>query len=548
MINLAKRIYARALIEVDLLLWWFRTLPVRSKATPPKTNSVLVCALMTMYAAAKVEAMLVSALVSRGYRAVVLLPSRSRAIEKIYAACGKVEFIYLDQLLDGQAIAAGEAKADLLLSSGLDVSDFANLEIEGFRTGRNVLSRVVRRFRVGRIDPANAEHMKELRRTLAESSATAEISKDLLQRFQPDLAIFLEKGYTPAGEVYDACLLHAVDTIQWLGAPQADRLLFKRYSLPTRADHPFALGADTWKKLQSVSWSPEQGQMVIEKIASHYKSGAWYNRQQLQIGKRIMTPEEVRTRLGVKAGRKVAVIFAHILYDATFFYGRSIYPDYEQWLVETVRAAIGNSELDWVIKVHPVNVWRSRMDGMPMEQIEANVLRSEFGELPPHVSLLPADTEINTYALFQVIDYGLTVRGTVGMELPCFGVPVVTAGSGRYSGHGFTIDPATREAYQGVLAHLHEVPPLDAAAVRMARQYAYGAFFLRPYPMRVFQLNYHAHDLGVAALSPAVEIDRKLMDKWPESEDIMQFVRWAVDSRDTELLTAALLPEFEIED
>ena len=534
------------MIEADLLLWWLRTLPLRSKSTHPKGKSVLVCALMTMYATTKVEAMLVSALASRGYRAVVFLPSRNRVIERIYAACGQVEFIYLDQLLDEEAKTAGETKANLLLRSGVDVSSLADLEVDGFRTGRNVLSRVVRRFRVGRINSANPAHMEELHQILAESLAVAKISRDLLQSLRPSLAIFLEKGYTPAGEVYDACLLDGVDTIQWLGAPQADRLLFKRYSLPTRADHPFALGVDTWTKLQSASWSLEQEQMVAEKIASHYKSGAWYNRQQLQTGKRLMPPEEVRKLLGVKPERKIAVIFAHILYDATFFYGNSLYPDYEQWLVETVRAAIKNPHLDWIIKVHPVNVWRSRMDGMPMEQIEASVLREEFGELPSHVKLLSADTEINTYSLYQAINYGLTVRGTVGMELPCFGVPVITAGSGRYSEHGFTIDPATREAYCAVLAHLHDVPPLDAAGIRMARQYAYGAFFLRPYPMRVFRLNYHARDLGVGALTPTVEIDKKLMARWPESEDIAQFITWAINSNEADMLATAP-PEFTVE-
>jgi hypothetical protein len=63
------------------------------------------------------------------------------------------------------------------------------------------------------------------------------------------------------------------------------------------------------------------------------------------------------------------------------------------------------------------------MDGVPMEQIEAQVLKREFGELPAHVSLMPANTEINTYSLFDAIDFGLTVRGTIGMELPALVYP-----------------------------------------------------------------------------------------------------------------------------
>ena len=250
-----------------------------------------------------------------------------------------------------------------------------------------------------------------------------------------------------------------------------------------------------------------------------------------------MSRSEVRSQLGLCSERKVAVIFAHILYDATFFYGESIYSDYERWLIETVRGAIANPELDWVVKVHPVNIWRSRMDGVPMEQIEAQLLRREFGKLPKHVSLMPADTEINTFSLFESIDFGLTVRGTIGMELPCFGVPVVTAGTGRYSGHGFTIDPDSRETYQAILAQLHEYLPLTIEQKRLARRYAYGTFFLRPYPTNSFRLDSNACSFGVPALEQNVILDADLMSHWPQTKDLAHIATWAVDSRESDLLT-----------
>src|SRR5262249_44702094 len=90
-----------------------------------------------------------------------------------------------------------------------------------------------------------------------------------------------------------------------------------------------------------------------------------------------------------------------------------------------------------------------------------------------------ADTDINTQSLFPLIDYGLTVRGTIGLELPCFGIPVLLAGTGRYSGKGFTIDPETREEYLKQLMSLHEVAPLSDEIVQMARKHAYALFRLR---------------------------------------------------------------------
>lgn len=536
-VGLMRRIWGRALTEIDSLAWMRSTALIRRVPCPQPRKVALFCDLMPMYSAAKVEALFAAALAQRTYRPVVLLPKRSALIKRVFSICGNTQFIYLNELLTPEIVAEAKFEAGRVLAETPDLEALVNLEVNGFRTGRNVLSSAVRKFRVGRLDARSTEQMDELRNVLTESLAVSRVASRLLESLKPDLAVFLEKGYTPAGEVYDACLLHGVDTVQWLGAPQSDHLLFKRYSLATRADHPFALGADTWEQLCEAPWSPEQDQLVVERIASHYKSGAWYNRQQLQTGKRIMPPEEVRSKLGARPGRKVAVIFAHILYDATFFYGESLYPNYEQWLIETVRGAIANPELDWVVKVHPVNVWRSRMDGVPLEQIEAQVLRREFGELPNHVSLMPADTEINTYALFHAIDFGLTVRGTIGMELPCFGVPVVTAGTGRYSGHGFTIDPESREDYQAILSRLHVQAPLNDNQRCWARQYAFGAFFLRPYPTVSFRLKFDTRSFGAAALKQNVELDPELMAHWPDTPDLSQIAAWAGNSRASDLLS-----------
>ena len=280
----------------------------------------------------------------------------------------------------------------------------------------------------------------------------------------------------------------------------------------------------------------------MKHLGANYASGAWFNRQQLQAGKKIKSREEVLGALGLDPGRKTAAIFSHILYDATFFYGESQFADYEEWLIETVRAAAANRNLNWIVKVHPVNVWRSRMDGHPLEQLEVRALRAALGELPDHVKVLPADTDINTYSLFSTIDYGLTVRGTIGMELQCFGIPVVTAGTGRYSGRGFTIDPATPEQYRQVLAHLHEVPGLDDESIRLARLYSSATFMLRPLRMEAFMLDFAARTYGASGLVANVSVKAARAEEFESGADIAAFRGW-VAGEDADLLNRRVLAQ-----
>src|SRR5207247_2842701 len=182
------------------------------------------------------------------------------------------------------------------------------------------------------------------------------------------------------------------------------------------------------------------------------------NRQRGQGGKRVKAAEEGREQLGLDPGKKTAVVFSHLLWDATFFYGTDVFDNYEEWLVETVRAACRNPSLNWVIKLHPANIWKVRREDPTADFMEERVLRQRVGPLPAHVKVVRPETDINTYSFFLVMDYCLTVRGTIGMEAPCYVIPVVTAGTGRYSGRGFTVDSRDRDEYLARLAALETVP------------------------------------------------------------------------------------------
>lgn len=534
--DLSQRIRGRLKAERDIFAWRNLLAPLRAAKRPLAERRVLFCELMTMTATAKIEALMAGLLRLKGYRSVVLLERRNRPIEEIFrAAAPDTEFIDLESSIGADARQASDQAADAIMARTTRLQDLVPLEIDGFRIGRNVQSLVLRRFRVGRLDDSDPDHRSETARTLSRSLAVKGFVERLLSTNAPAVAVFVERGYTPAGEVFDGCLLAGVDVMQWCGAPQSDRLIYRRYSLATRAEHPLALSEPLWKCLQDVPWSDLNDRAVCDRIAANYESGAWYNRQQLHHGKAIMVVEELRRNLGLDPAKKTAVIFAHILYDATFFYGDSLFDDYEQWLVETVRAAIANPRLNWLVKVHPANAWRSKMDGAAIGQLEADALRRHFGELPSHVNLIPADTAINTFSLFDLADYGLTVRGTIGMELPCFGIPVVTAGSGRYSGRGFTVDPATREDYMALMANLETVPRLDAQAIRRARLHYYGALELRPVPMKSFLIDYGSPG-SAAPREPTVVLkqrpDRKLLD----TDDLGRFIRWIVEANTPELL------------
>ena len=541
LVDLFSRARRRAILEFDGLRWRRDLAPLRSVARRDVQGRLLICDLMTMIATAKVEALIAGVMRLDGVESIILLRRRERIIEKIYRATSPdAKIVYFDDYLWDVSRDEAFAEAKRLVANFKTIESLIDYERDGVRVGRNALSTVVRQLRVGCLDIGNSAHRHRLIEGLAQSIRAARAASALIADIRPDHAIFNERGYTPAGEVFDVCLRAGVDAIQWFGAPSSDSLMYKRYDLTNRGDHPMSISQVAWDELKDEAWSDEANEAITSRISANYKNGAWYNRQQLQEGKYIIDSASVREELGLDPARKTAVIFTHILYDATFFYGESVYPDYETWLVETVRHAIANLNLNWIVKVHPVNVWRSKMDGAELEQLEARSLRQAFGELPDHIRIMPADTIVNTYSLFGIIDYGLTVRGTIGMELPCFGIPVATSGTGRYSGRGFTIDHRSPEEYASTIARLHEVPRLDDEAVRLARIHYHAAMTRRPIAMESFVLDFHANAYSLAELRQNTYVRTRPGSAWTDSADLGFLAKWMLSRRGYELLRSSV--------
>lgn len=520
----------RVFLEWDAYQWGKRLkFFVSDQAAESRPKKVfLICDLMAMIGGAKTEAIFGGAMSFVGYKTSVLLNHPEPILEKIYrAAIREVNFVYFRDYLEAvDEIEVSKSVQLLLEEHEYSAQALLDYERDGVRVGKNALSLAIRQLRTGRLDLSRDLDLAVVKRALTVSLSATAAAREVVSDLTPEKALFNERGYSPAGEVFDTCLSTGCDAIQWFSAPSSKELIFKRYTLDNRTEHPLSLSRTTWKLAQEIEWGPEQEEAVVDRISSNYEDGAAYNRQNLQAGKKVLTRDEVVEVLGLDPAKKTAVIFTHILYDATFFYGDSLFDDYQHWLIETVRSAIRNPALNWVIKVHPVNVWRSKMDGAPLEQLELNALNAEFGKLPNHIRIMPADTQVNTISLYKVLDYGVTVRGTVGMELPCLGVPVITAGTGRYSGHGFTLDPEDRHAYACVLEELHAVDRLSEEEITAARRYYYVTIFLRSVNFSSFTIDYDANSYGLKDLGMdcqptpdlRLNMDLKRLTEWIASD------------------------------
>ena len=259
-----------------------------------------------------------------------------------------------------------------------------------------------------------------------------------------------------------------------------------------------------------------------------YRSGSWYDEVGTQFNTRVVAKDSIAAELNLDPAKKVAVIFPHLFWDATFFWGEDLFADYKDWFCQTIKAAAVNDRVNWVIKIHPAGVVKDARDGYRGESSEMIAIRETLGTLPDHIKVIAPESRISTFSLFGLMDYCLTVRGTIGIEAAVFGSAVLTAGTGRYDGYGFTIDSANREEYLRRLSAIEAVPPPSPEQVDLARRYAYGLFLLRPLKVDTVRFGYKRDSSASLQIELTLQ-DGQRLDSCP---DLLALADWLASDQE----------------
>jgi hypothetical protein len=491
-------------------------------------GEVLIHGLHAFAPSFKEEFVLAAVLAWHGYRP-VLLVDQIGGIERYASLVPGCRVVDWNRFASPPTASERRQAVDLIGNVG-SLRELVGLKSQQVAIGRHALSRFMQQHRLGSIDIARQR--EALGEQLAASLAADRAVKVCLAREKAQVVLMNERGYTPFGEFFDGALLDGRRVVQYCHAHRDDARVYKAYTLDTRTEHPYSLSDSTWSDALSGAFGPDLAKSLLEEWEAFYRDKTWFNFQRLQHRTSLQDRASVSTKLGLDDQKKTAVIYAHIFWDATFFYGESLYEDYKQWFVDTVRMANQNERLNWVVKLHPVNVWRKERgaDGADTTYAEIEALREAGIALEDHVKLLLPETDISSWSLFQASDYCLTVRGTVGMENAALGKRVVTAGSGHYSHRGFTVNPASIEEYRALLLRLETLGPLSDVERERALRYGYWVLRRKPYALGNYEMRYDAGPGVVHALNGSLKVLAHDAERFFETEGVRCWIRWLTAS------------------
>jgi len=450
---------------------------------------------------AKTEGIYLKALETISYEPCVIT-AYDPYVKDIFSLYGIKNVFYYEDYLKKYSTDRLKKEAEFYLKH-VKGKEILNIKMDGISVGKYAASSFMRITRSSSIKINNEQDKLILINQMTKSLQAAKAIEDILKDLNPDLVLVIDRGYTPVGQLFDACLINDIPVITRNASHKSGFEIVKRYSSPQMSPvHPQSLSSESWEYIKQMAWNESKWQILYKELFDTYNTGDWFAEVGTQFGKRMYAKEELLEKLQLDEHKKTAIIFPHMFWDATFFWGEDLFEDYYDWFVNVLKVAAKNKNLNWIIKIHPANVVKAKRDDYKGVHKELAAVYETLGSLPEHIKVIPPESDINTFSLFSLMDYCLTVRGTIGIEASMMGINTITAGTGRYDRLGFTHDFDSKEEYLDFVKNLHDVPPMNEKSIELARRFAYGIFLLRPIHLDLLDLRYNQDEKGSMRFKP----------------------------------------------
>lgn len=358
------------------------------------------------------------------------------------------------------------------VSATVDWGNVDELTYEGINIGGNVRSSILRY-----LQGMPADNTDDILREYAFSAlVNAAAVQSALDQHRPDSVVLSHGVYVDWGPALRTALNRNVPVFGWCVSYLPAHFYFRQVDDAARKD---------FRRLSNAGWDVRKRKPLSDvenKRLDKFLEDRYQNEQSFDLRTQPAFNGEVtefREKYGLLPGKPVWGVMSHLTWDAVSDSAPMAYASFEEWILDTIEEAISIQDVNWLIKVHPSEGWHKPAKGV------LRMIEDRFPQLPEHVKVIPSDEPINTWDFYSLIDGGVTVLGTGGLELALLGKPVIIAGEAHYGSKGFTHDGYTKNDYKAKLKSAVKLSYLTDQQRQWARQYAYSFFVQRQIPLPV---------------------------------------------------------------
>jgi len=365
------------------------------------------------------------------------------------------------------SVASAFAEAESIAYS-LPKEELACYQVDGISVGEEVAASTYRTLLIGTLDLENPLHEATLRRMLLNGILVLHAAQRMIDDLRPDCIIAHHGLYLTSGIVCRYAKRQGIRVVNWTIPYRRNTVLLSHGDTYHRT-----IATEPTELWQNLTLSAEKGAKLNDYLLSHWKSG-WdlisYNRDARE------DPQDIIRELQLDVDNPILGLFTNLQWDARIFYDGVVFDGHDRWLLETIKHMAMRPDIQLVVRVHPAEV---KHGYGPVRERADEMIRQRFPTLPPHIKIIPPESDLSSYALADLISAAAVFGTKMGLEMATRGIPVIVGGEAWYRNKGFTLDPCCKEDYFALLDQAGKLPRLSPAQVEQAKRYAYHFYFRR---------------------------------------------------------------------
>ena len=338
---------------------------------------------------------------------------------------------------------------------------------KGVRVGFHSIASVERYFKG--VIPSKDIYEPILRKELANAIITTNVAERAYKSEKPDVLVSSHGCYSSWGSFSDYFVDHKIPTYVW-GSGERNTLRFvypksdfKKYFKEVR--HENMLKPEEEKEVDSFFNRRSKGQEGQVTLYGFTDTAA----------------EDLQKQFSFDKFEKTFVMFPNVPWDAAAMATQGAFKDFHDWVSYTIDLFKKNPNRLLIIKIHPSELYEAES-----EETMLDLIKNKYSPLPENIKVIPPDTTINPYSLYQFTDVGLLYTGTSGIELSMNGIPVIPSEDAHYANKGFTFDVKTKKDYSKLI--LGDIT-LSEEQKKLAKVYAYYHFIKNFVPRNFISTN-----------------------------------------------------------
>ena len=350
-----------------------------------------------------------------------------------------------------------------------DVNAIYSQSAHGIPLGRLAVSSTRRALAVSRLE--RASEIRELQSRFEQGLRLVSLGEEVISNFKPDYILTNHSSYIEyGGVIFHLGIRDKIPTSSWqIFDPQ--RFSVHNFYPDERMDNVFGPSSRSWDRLKL---HLEHDKAVAEADAylqRRFDGQIGFLPRQPKIGTANQSKQPELAKFDNRL--PTVAVFTHLPWEVGAFYSNA-YLCHRDWLEATATAAINNPNVNWIFRIHPSEAVKGSKEST------FELLKELIPADSPNIRIIEPTNPVSSYSLLEHISVAVTIRGTLALELPCLGIPVVCTGAGVHTLGSFAKVSLTPAHYESQLASIHQLKKLEPAEIREAKLVAYAYFINAP--------------------------------------------------------------------